>query len=122
LSTVCSNRMKELICSISHDNKAFRAHKPSKMLKQLAYAKCFQFDVRYLKPIGNNHRFSNGMPMVLKYLSVMLHGYHCIYYLERMSLIVCTWGRISLPLGAALSMGTTSSMTSPGLIRSPAMG
>lgn len=79
--------MKELICSISHDNKAFRAHKPSKMLKQLAYAKCFQFDVRYLKPIGNNHRFSNGMPMVLKYLSVMLHGYHCIYYLERMLVV-----------------------------------
>jgi energy-coupling factor transporter ATP-binding protein EcfA2 len=87
LSTVCPNRMKELICSISHDNKAFRAHKPSKMLKQLAYAKCFQFDVRYLKPIGNNHRFSNGMPMVLKYLSVMLHGYHCIYYLERMLVV-----------------------------------
>jgi energy-coupling factor transporter ATP-binding protein EcfA2 len=57
------------------------------MLKQLAYAKCFQFDVRYLKPIGNNHRFSNGMPMVLKYLSVMLHSYHCIYYLERMLVV-----------------------------------
>ncbi|MNI50687.1 hypothetical protein D3C73_1053680 [compost metagenome] len=35
------------------------------------------------------------------------------------SRMACCWGRISLPFGAALSTGTTSTATSPGLSRSP---
>ena len=33
----------------------------------------------------------------------------------------CTWGRIRRPLGASLSMGTTSTASSPGPTRSPRM-
>ena len=35
------------------------------------------------------------------------------------SRMVCCWGRISLPLGAALSMGVTRTTRSPGVSRSP---
>ena len=39
--------------------------------------------------------------------------------LSKISRMVCTWGKMSRPLGAAISMGTTSRQISPGSMRSP---
>ena len=41
---------------------------------------------------------------------------------SKIARMVCCWGRISLPFGAALSMGTTRITRSSGLIRSPMRG
>ena len=60
--------------------------------------------------------FSSALPTLFSFVMTATAPW------SMMSRIVCCWGRMRRPLGAALSMGVTSNTLSPGSIKSAQMG